>query len=54
LPLVVLNEPQWLIELHEPVVVCGPFGRRKAVTRIGVAADDGDAFGAALGDGGGG
>src|ERR1022692_1120762 len=27
LSLVVINEPQWLIELHEPVVVCGPFGR---------------------------
>jgi len=49
LRLVVLNEPQWLIELHEPVVARGPFGRRKAVTSIGVAADDGDAFGEALG-----
>jgi len=49
LSLVVLNEPQWMIELNEPVVVCGPLGRRKAVTRIGVAVDDGDAFGAALG-----
>src|ERR1039457_6598100 len=48
LSLVVINEPQWLIELHEPVVVCGPFGRRKAVTRIGVAVDDGDAFCVAL------
>jgi hypothetical protein len=49
LPLVVLNEPQWLIELNEPVVASGPFGRRKALTWIGVAVDDGDAFGAALG-----
>jgi hypothetical protein len=48
LRLVVLNEPQWLIELNEPVIACGPFGRRKAVTRIGVAVDDGDAFGAAF------
>src|ERR1035438_5640128 len=30
-----------------------PFGRRKAVTRIGVSVDDGEAFGAALGVGGG-
>lgn len=46
--LVVLNEPQWLIELTEPVAVCGPLGRRKVVTRIAIAVDDGDAFGAAL------
>jgi hypothetical protein len=48
LSLVVLNEPQWLIELHAPVTANGPFGRQKAVTRIGVAVEDGDAFGAAL------
>ena len=54
LSLVVLNDPQGLIDLNEPVVVCGAFGRRKAVTRIGVAVDDGDAFGAALWNGGGG
>ena len=51
LSLVVLNKPQWLVELNEPVMVAGPFGRRKSVTRIGVAVDDGDAFGAALRDG---
>jgi hypothetical protein len=51
LSLVVLNTPQWLVELKEPVIVAGPFGRRKSVTRIGVAVDDGDAFGAALGYG---
>jgi len=49
LSLVVLNDPQWLIELSEPVIACGPFGRQKPVTRIAVAADDGDRFGAALG-----
>lgn len=54
LSMVVLTEPQWMIELNEPVVVRGPLGRRKAVTRIGVAVDDGDAFGAALGEVGGG
>jgi len=51
LPLVVLNEPQWLIELNGPVMARGPYGRRKVVTRIGVAVDDGDGFGAALGNG---
>jgi hypothetical protein len=51
LSLVVLNDPQWLIELNEPVIACGPFGRRKPVTRIAVAVDDGDGFGAALGNG---
>jgi len=54
LSLVVFNEPQWLIGLKEPVMICGPFGRRQAATRIGVAVDDSDAFGAALGDSGGG
>ena len=49
LSMVVINDPQWIVELTEPVVVSGPFGRRKTVTRIGVAADDGDTFGAALG-----
>jgi hypothetical protein len=48
LSLVVINDPQWIIELTEPVVVYGPFGRRKDATRIAVAVDDGDAFGAAL------
>jgi hypothetical protein len=46
--LVVMNRPQLLIELIEPIVVGGPFGRRKAVTRIAVAVDEGDAFAAAL------
>lgn len=48
LQLVVLNEPQWLIELSEPVIAHGPFGRKKGVTRIGVAVDDAAGFGEAL------
>lgn len=44
LSLVVINEPQWVIELKEPVIACGPFGRRKAVTRIAIALDDADPF----------
>jgi hypothetical protein len=48
LQLVVLNEPQWLVELSEPVIAHGPFGRKKAVTRIGVAVDDAQGFGEAL------
>jgi len=48
LPLVVINEPQWLIELAEPVIAHGLFGRRKTVTRIGVAVDDAQGFRAAL------
>jgi hypothetical protein len=51
LSLVVLNKPQWLVELNGPVTVAGPFGRRKSVTRIGVAVDDGDGFGAMLRNG---
>ena len=48
LPLVVLNEPQWLIELAEPAIAHGLFGRRKAVTRIGLAVDDAEGFGGTL------
>lgn len=46
--LVVFNDPQWLIEFREPVAVRGLFGRRKMVTSIGAAVDDGAGFGAAL------
>ena len=49
LPLAVMNEPQWLIELHEPAIARGLYGRRRMVTSIGLAVDDPDAFGAALG-----
>jgi hypothetical protein len=47
--LVVMNEPQWLIELKEPVVAVGPLGVRKTVTRVAVAVDDREGFGVALG-----
>jgi len=49
LSLVVMNEPQWLIELKEPVVAVGPLGVRKTVTRVAVAVDDREGFGVALG-----
>ncbi|MGO4885545.1 MAG: hypothetical protein ACLP59_32685 [Bryobacteraceae bacterium] len=48
LSLVVINAPQWIVELHEPVAVRGPLGRRKPVTRIALAVDDTEAFGAAF------
>ncbi|MGC9946957.1 MAG: hypothetical protein ABSF64_11375 [Bryobacteraceae bacterium] len=49
LSLVVVNEPQWLIELTEPVAVIGPFGRRTTATRIAVAVDDSAGLATALG-----
>jgi hypothetical protein len=45
---VVMNDPQWIVEFHEPVVVHGLFGTHRAVTRIGVAVDDGASFVKAL------
>ncbi len=48
LSFVVLNDPQWLIEVHEPVTVHGPLGRQKTVTRIAFAVDDPAALAAAL------
>ena len=48
LALVVINEPQWLIELAEPTIAHGLYGRQKSVTRIGVAVDDADGFGSFL------
>jgi len=44
----VLNDPEWLIEFREPVMVQGLFGRRRAVTRIGLAVDDPAAFASAM------
>ena len=49
LSLVVMNQPQWLIELAEPIVVTGPFGRTKTTSGIAVAIDDSTGFAAALG-----
>ncbi|MFN7992201.1 MAG: hypothetical protein U0Q18_01280 [Bryobacteraceae bacterium] len=42
--LTIINEPQWIIELHEPVTAHGLYGRRRAVTCLGVAADEPNAF----------
>jgi hypothetical protein len=42
---VVMNQPQWVIELSEPVVAKGLYGRRRTVTRIGVAVDEPARFG---------
>ncbi|HLJ49337.1 MAG TPA: hypothetical protein VKU01_25160 [Bryobacteraceae bacterium] len=47
---VVLNEPQWLIELKEPVTAHGLLGRRREVTRIGLAVDESPGFGQAFGN----
>ena len=41
LRLVVINPPQWLIELHNPVTAQGMYGRRRTVSLIGLAVDDG-------------
>jgi hypothetical protein len=46
---VVMNKPQWVVELSEPVVAKGLYGRRRTVTRIGVAVDDPGRFGAEFG-----
>ncbi len=48
LSLVAMNEPQWMIELNQPVVARGPYGLRRTVTTIGVAVDDSESFRAAL------
>lgn len=45
---VVINEPQYIVELAEPAVAHGLYGNNRRVTRIGVAADDPQAFAAAL------
>jgi hypothetical protein len=45
LSMVVLNEAQWVLELNEPVVAEGLYGRRRTVTRIGVAVDEPARFG---------
>jgi hypothetical protein len=44
----VLNDPEWLIQFREPVMVQGLFGTRRAITRIGLAVDDPAAFAAAM------
>ena len=49
LSMVAINDPQWLIELNEPVAARGPYGLRRTVTKIGVAVDDPSSFRAALG-----
>ncbi len=46
---VFLNEPQYLIELKEPVVARGLLGRTREVTRIALAVDDSPRFGEAVG-----
>ena len=46
---VVLNDPQYLIELSRPATAKSLYGLSREVTRIGIAVDDKDAFAAALG-----
>jgi hypothetical protein len=45
---VVMNDPEWLLEFRAPVMVQGLFGRRRAITRIGLAVDDPAAFSSAM------
>jgi len=45
-----LGEPNLLIELHEPVLAEGLYGRRKLVSRLGVSADDPAGFTRSLQD----
>lgn len=44
---VVMNDPEWIIEFYEPVIVEGLFGKRH-VNRIGLAVDDPAGFGSAM------
>jgi len=44
LSLAVINEPQWILELHEPAFAYGVYGRRRMITRLGIATDDPNAF----------
>ncbi|MGC2658583.1 MAG: hypothetical protein WA324_11555 [Bryobacteraceae bacterium] len=45
---VVLNDPQYIIELSRPAVAAGLYGNRRVFTTIGIAVDQEQAFGAAL------
>jgi len=45
---VVMNDPEWIIEFREPVMVQGLFGRQRSVTHIGLAVDNPAAFGTAM------
>lgn len=45
---VVLNEPQWVLELNAGVLVRGPFGRRRTITAIALAVDEPGEFASAL------
>ncbi len=45
---VVMTDPGWIIELHEPVIVEGLFASRRSVTTIGLAVDDPAAFSLAM------
>jgi hypothetical protein len=49
LSMVAMNDPQWLIELKEPVTARGPYGVRRTVTKIGIAVDNSESFRTALG-----
>ena len=45
---VVLNEPQWVLELKSGVAVRGPFGRRRTVTSVALAVDQPGEFASEL------
>ncbi|MBV8897881.1 MAG: hypothetical protein JO051_15315 [Acidobacteriaceae bacterium] len=46
---VVLNDPQYLIELSRPTIAKGLYGVRREVTLVGIAVHDREAFAAVLG-----
>lgn len=48
LRVVVLNDPQYILQLSQPVVAVGLYGQRRTFTQIGVAIDRGEAFISAL------
>lgn len=45
---VVLNEPQYVLELSRPAVAVGFYGQRRVFTKIGIAVDQKEAFAAAF------
>ena len=49
LRVVVLNDPQYILQLSQPVVAVGLYGQRRTFTQIGIAIDQSEAFVSALG-----
>ena len=49
LKMVMLNDPQYILQLSQPVVAVGFYGQRRMFTQMGIAIDQGEAFVSALG-----